>query len=182
MLFRSGLGHLVGAILMFINGAYLKIFWQGHDSYRSLDSQQAMLLPYLKTFFSNKKIILLIVFIIIGFVLNFRKKPDSKFLTINALLLVDALVAIVPFFVINPFGPRCIFASYVFLATLLITNWIAWLQNYFKVFTVISLALFMMLGIHFDKIAFNYWQINELSKQYCKYQQTIANPKVYIIN
>ena len=177
-----GLGHLVGAILMFINGAYLKILWQGHDSYRSLDSQQAMLLPYLKTFFSNKKIILLIVFIIIGFVLNFRKKPDSKFLTINALLLVDALVAIVPFFVINPFGPRCIFASYVFLATLLITNWIAWLQNYFKVFTVISLALFMMLGIHFDKIALNYWQINELSKQYCNYQQTTANSKIYIIN
>ena len=177
-----GLGHLVGAILMFINGAYLKIFWQGHDSYRSLDSQQAMLLPYLQTFFSNKKIILLIILIIIGFMLNFRKKTDSKFLTINALLLVDALVAIIPFFVINPFGPRCIFASYVFLATLLITNWIAWLQNYFKVFTVVSLALFMILGIHFDKIAFNYWQINELSKQYCKYQQTIANPKVYIID
>lgn len=176
------LGHLVGAILMFINGAYLKILWQGHDSYRSLDSHQAMLLPYLKTFFSNKKIILLIVFIIIGFMLNFRKKPDSKFLTINALLLVDALVALVPFFVINPFGPRCIFASYVFLATLLITNWIAWLQNYFKVFTVISLALFMILGIHFDKIALNYWQINELSQQYCNYQQTTANSKIYIIN
>ena len=178
----QGLGHLVGAILMFINGAYLKILWQGHDSYRSLDSHQAMLLPYLKTFFSNKKIILLIVFIIIGFMLNFRKKPDSKFLTINALLLVDALVALVPFFVINPFGPRCIFASYVFLATLLITNWIAWLQNYFKVFTVISLALFMILGIHFDKIALNYWQINELSQQYCNYQQTTANSKIYIIN
>lgn len=177
-----GLGHLVGAILMFINGAYLKILWQGHDSYRSLDSHQAMLLPYLKTFLSNKKIILLIIFIIIGFVLNFRKKPDSKFLTINTLLLVDVLVALIPFFVINPFGPRCIFASYVFLVTLLITNWIAWLQNYFKVFTVISLALFIILGIHFDKIALSYWQINELSKQYCNYQQTTTNSKIYIIN
>lgn len=177
-----GLGHLLGATLMFINGAYLKILRQGHDSYRSLNSQQDMLLPYLKTFFNNQKIILLIIFIIIGFLLNFWTNPDSKVITINILLLFDTIVALVPFIIINPFGPRCIFASYIFLITLLITNWTAWLQNYFKIFTVIGLALFILSGIYFDKTAFNYFQINELSKQYCDYQQMTTNKKIYIIN
>lgn len=180
------IGNLIGAFLMFINGAYIKLLFAGHDSYRHIDSQQAALLPYLKTFVSHYRIILLLIILLVIILVNFYYQTAysnySKLKLINEWLIIDAIVALLPFIVITPFGPRCIFGSYTLIIALLVINLTARLPHYYKILTPLSLLALLFLGFYFNKISLNYYQTNKLSQDYCQYQQTLQRKDFYVIN
>ena len=104
------LGNFIGAFLMFINGAYLKILF-GKDSYRSVSGSNKTdtMISYFKTQFTPRTLItvgiLLLIFSL--FVIWYSTKvKDVKLRIANLSLLLSGFVVITPFLVVSPFGAR----------------------------------------------------------------------------
>lgn len=119
-------GNFTGAILMFINGAYLKII-VGKDSYRHVKmAGQDTLFNYFQNYYSVKLILMMVVILTIVAItvilVSAFKLQNRKLAITNIALIASGIVAILPFIVISPFGSRCIFASFTFGVALVSIN------------------------------------------------------------
>lgn len=176
-------GNIIGAFLMFINGAYLKIL-AGRDAYRSLSntSSQDTMFHYLKITYTPTHLIIsgIIIAIFTIVVLIYTSKiKDTKLKIANYSLLLSAFVVVAPFIVVSPFGSRCMFASYIFFITIFAVNVDLLTSNYqkylFPIFAVITLGL----GLRMDAIAHNYGKTFDLQVQYSQYQNNLNRDSQY---
>lgn len=148
-------GNFLGAILMFINGAYMKILI-GSDSYRHVNGTEDTLLTYFQNYFSTAHIvigfgILIIAALVVAF-FSFKLK-NRKQAIVNIGLILSGVVSIAPFLVISPFGSRCIFAAYTFGSALIAINLDILLDAYQKyLFPIITIAI-IGVGLKFDYMA-----------------------------
>lgn len=179
------IGSFLGAGLMFINRAYLKIIF-GMDSYRHINGQGLTLIPWFKLMIRQPKLgvmVLILITIVGGLIFANLSRQRNHILTLTTfLLLFDAIVAILPFIVISPFGPRCFFASYLMLMTLFLINLAPWLNFKFNVLSIFSLALFVFLGVHFDIMSDHYGEDFKMSLRYTEYQNQLNRADFYILN
>lgn len=179
------IGNLIGAFLMFINGAYINVLL-GHDSYRSVkDSQSAdTLFNYLKVTFTPKELTFLIISILvfsIVVIIYTLKIKNTKQRLVNFYLLWSAFIAVAPFIVVSPFGSRCVFASYMFFVTILVVNLDLLLTNYEKYLLPIITIIALGLGLRMDAIAHNYGKTFRMQVQYSLYQNNIDRNTQYFL-
>ncbi|APX72119.1 hypothetical protein M5C72_02970 [Companilactobacillus allii] len=175
-------GNFLGAILMFINGAYLKILI-GSDAYRHVNGTEDTLLTYFQNYFSASHIIIgfgiIIIAALVAAFFSYRLSNKKQAIT-NIGLILSGVVSVVPFIVISPFGSRCIFAAYAFGTALVAINLDILLDAYQKyLFPIITIAL-IAVGLKFDYIANDYGNTFNIAINYSGFQTT-ANRKTYYI-
>lgn len=178
-------GNFIGAFLMFINGAYIKILF-GRDGYRSLKGSQNSdtMFHYFRTVFTSKQLlfygaIVLLLTILIA-ILTYRAKNIKQKIA-NFALLLSAFVVIAPFIVVSPFGSRCIFASYMFFATIISINLDLWLSAYEKFVLPVLIVISMALGLRMDAISHNYRKTFNMQIDYSLYQNTVNRDTQYFL-
>ncbi|WP_164509393.1 DUF6056 family protein [Companilactobacillus jidongensis] len=176
-------GNFLGAILMFINGAYIKIL-AGTDAYRHVNgSHQDTLFNYFQNYYSLKVILTIVAILFIAAIVTIVisiKLQNKKQAITNISLILSGIVAIIPFIIISPFGSRCIFASFTFGVTLVAINLDIVLEKYHKfVLPIVTLAL-IGAGIRDDYMAKDYGETLEIAIDYAAFQ-TNANSSVYYI-
>ncbi|WP_368791214.1 hypothetical protein AB3Z09_03460 [Companilactobacillus farciminis] len=179
------LGNFIGAFLMFINGAYLKILF-GKDSYRSVSGSNKTdtMISYFKTQFTPRTLItvgiLLLIFSL--FVIWYSTKvKDVKLRIANLSLLLSGFVVITPFLVVSPFGARCMFATYVLFSTIITINIDLLTDTYEKYIFPILALIALVLGVRADLIARNYGQTSNMQIEYSQYQNTIDSKNQYYL-
>ena len=175
-------GNFLGAILMFINGAYTKVL-TGSDPYRHVNGTQDTLLTYFQNYFSKSHIVIgftvIIVAALIIVFLSFKLKNQKRAIT-NIGLILSSAVSIAPFIVISPFGSRCIFAAYTFCTALIAINLDIILDAYQKyLFPLVTIAL-IGVGLKTDYIANDYGNTFNIAKNYSAFQ-TQNNRNIYYI-
>ncbi|UQS83585.1 hypothetical protein [Bombilactobacillus thymidiniphilus] len=157
------LGNFLGAILMFCNGAYVRVL-MGKDTYRSVGQvQQDTLINYLKNLFVGRPHLMLamLIFVFVLVVLcwlNWQRFHNRLLLVTNCWLLLSATVSQAPFIVISPYGPRCQFVFVIFLWLIILLNILPWLNLAPRIFSVLVTLFFLFTGIKFDHIAYDYHQ------------------------
>jgi len=178
-------GNILGAILMFINGAYIKIL-TGSDAYRSLSgsTSQDTLFHYMKLTYTPKYLIvagiIVLLFSIAIIILSLRiKNPKQKIANFG--LLLSAFVAIAPFVKVSPFGARCMFASYVFLAAILAINLDLVLDAYEKYLLPVLAIITLALGLRMDALAHNYGKTFDMQIAYSQYQNHVKRNDQYFL-
>jgi len=178
-------GNFLGAILMFINGAYIKILI-GSDAYRSVSgsSSQDTFFHYMKITFTPKHLIIMGIAILIfsiATILYTRTLKNTKQKIANYALLLSAYVVIAPFMVVSPFGARCMFASYMFFVAIFTINLDLLLSSYqkylFPLFTLIALVL----GVRMDYISHDYGKTFDMQIQYSQYQNNVTRDSQYFL-
>lgn len=178
-------GNIIGAFLMFINGAYIKILF-GRDSYRSLkgSANSDTMFNYLKIQFAPKTLIivgiLILIFSIIVIVYT-NKLTNIKHKIANFALLLSAFVVIAPFIVVSPFGSRCMFASYMFFVTIFVINLDLLVSAYEKYLLPILMIIVLGLGLRLDALAHNYGKTFNFQIQYSQYQNTVQRRTQYFL-
>lgn len=180
------IGNFVGATLMFLNGAYWKIIL-GHDNYRKIGSTQGeTLISFTKYVICNKKqtlfLIAFFVFFLFLMCLNYHKNRNHKQLIVDILVSEGCVISILPFIVISPFGPRCLFVDYIFILLAIVTNLVSLLNNYQKIILPICIIAALVIGVRFDYLAYHYGCAFELSKSYCLYQKRLNRKNNYVLN
>lgn len=175
------IGNIIGAFLMFINGAYLKIIF-GSDSYRSLkgSSSSDTMVNYMRTQFTPKTLIAVSITIIIFSLITIfysLKIKNIKQKIANYSLLLSSFVVIAPFLVVSPFGARCMFATYIFLTTIFIINFDILVNSYNKYIMPVLILISFILGIKTDMIAHNYGKTFNMQIQYSLYQNNNVDRK-----
>jgi len=178
-------GNFLGAFLMFINGAYIKIIF-GNDSYRSLkgSSNSDTMIHYMLTQFSTKHLIMLIIAIlifsilVIFYTLHIR---NTKQKIANFSLLLSGFVVVAPFIVVSPFGSRCMFATYMFFATIFIVNFDLLTEAYEKYLLPVFMVIALGLGIKTDAMSHNYGNTFNMQIQYSTYQNTVKRNTQYFL-
>lgn len=180
------IGNGIGFILMFINGAYWEILL-GHDNYRKVGSSQGeTLIPFIKYMFYSKKhtafLLIGLTFLIFLMWLNYHKFHNFRQVLVNLLALLSCVVSILPFLIISPFGPRCLFLTYVLLLLVVVTNLVSLLNNYQKLAIPVAMLAVLIIGARFDYLAYNYGRIFELSKAYCIHQKKLQRKNNYVLN
>ncbi|WP_334329828.1 DUF6056 family protein [Companilactobacillus sp. HBUAS59699] len=177
-------GNFLGALLMFINGAYLKII-AGKDAYRhvKMDGQDT-LFNYFQNYYSSKVILtilaILIVVAIAILIISIYRLNNYKQKITNIALIASGGVAILPFIVISPFGSRCIFASFTFGVALIAINLDILLDNYHKFILPLVTLMLIGAGIRDDYIAKDYSQTFNIAANYLAFQVN-ANRSVYYL-
>ncbi|MCH4008935.1 DUF6056 family protein [Companilactobacillus sp.] len=174
------IGNLTGAFLMFINGAYVNLI-VGHDKYRSIKSAGSTnLFRYLDKTFSQSQIhefYWLALFFTIFTILLTLRINNKKLKIMNISLLLSAILAIAPFIIVSPFGSRCMFASYVFLITILIINLDGLITPLYRRILPVLLVLMVILGIRMDAISHSYGNTYYWKVQYSRYQNHAPTPR-----
>lgn len=94
--------------------------------------------------------------------LNYHKLHNSRQVLVNLLALISCLVSILPFLIIAPFGPRCLFLTYVLLLLVIVTNLVPLLTNYQQFITPFVMVAAFITGVRFDYLAYNYGRIFEV--------------------
>jgi len=178
-------GNFIGAFLMFINGAYLKILF-GTDSYRSLkgSSNSDTMVHYMLTQFSTKHLIMLIVAILIftvAVIFYTLRVRNTKQKIANFALLLSGFVVVAPFIVVSPFGSRCMFATYMFFATIFIINFDMLLDGYEKFVLPVFMVIAVGLGIKTDAMSHNYGNTFNMQVQYSMYQNNVQRNSQYFL-
>lgn len=177
-------GNILGAILMFINGAYIKILL-GSDAYRSVSNgSKDTLFNYLKITYTPKHLIVvgtLVLAFTIFMILYSLKINNTKQKIANFALLLSTYVAIAPFIVVSPFGSRCMFASYVFLVTIFTINLDIFFNNYEKILLPVFALLTLCLGVRMDYLSHDYGKTFDMQIQYSQYQNTITRDDQYFL-
>lgn len=185
LFYFATLGNVIGAVLMFINGAYLKIL-TGSDSYRSIQGggKKETIFRYLHQMFVPNKLLALIIILILfativiiysAFIENHKQR------IVNLSLLLSAFVVILPFIVVSPFGARCIFASYLFIAAIIAINFDIILGQFSKILLPISLLAFLVLGVRFTTIANSYRKTYDMQIEYTEYQNKVDRNVTYFL-
>jgi len=179
------IGNFIGAFLMFINGAYIKILL-GTDSYRSVkDSATAeTMFNYMKTEFTPHHLIILGVTILIftiAVILYSLKVKNTKQKIANFSLLLSGFVAIAPFLVVSPFGSRCMFATYLFFATICAVNIDLILATYEKYLMPVVVLIALGLGVKTVAVAHNYGKTFSMQVQYSQYQNNVNRNTQYFL-
>lgn len=179
------IGNFIGAILMFINGAYLKILF-GSDSYRSVSGGETKdtMLHYLRISYTSKHLIIvgiiLMLFTILAILYSLKLK-NTKHKLANFALLLSTYVVIAPFIVVSPFGSRCMFASYIFLVTIFTINLDIFFNNYEKILLPLFSLIALVLGVRMDYLAHDYGQTFDMQIEYSQYQNTISRDSQYFL-
>ncbi|MFH5812373.1 hypothetical protein [Companilactobacillus sp. FL22-1] len=179
------IGNFIGAVLMFINGAYIKILF-GRDSYRSLkgSSSSDTMFNYMRLMFTPKHLIILGIAIIIFtiIVVIYSLKIDNPKLKLaNFALLLSGYVVIAPFIVVSPFGSRCMFATYMFFGTIAIINIDILLDSYQKYLLPVLALVLLGVGLRFDALAHNYGKTFDMQVQYSTYQNNVKRNTQYFL-
>lgn len=178
-------GNLIGAFLMFINGAYLKILF-GRDSYRSLkgSSNSDTMFNYLRIQFSAKHLMIIgigiLIFSIIVLIYSLKVKNVKQKIA-NLALLLSSFVVVAPFLVVSPFGSRCMFATYIFFVTIFVINIDILIDNYEKYLLPLLVLVTLGLGLHTDAIAHNYGKTFDMQIQYSMYQNKVSRDTQYFL-
>lgn len=176
-------GNIIGAILMFINGAYLKIL-AGKDAYRSLSNttSQDTMFHYLKITYTPQHLlvsgIIIALFTIIVLIYTSKIKVTKQRIA-NFGLLMSVFVAVAPFLVVSPFGSRCMFASYVFFVAIFAINFDLLTSAYEKYLLPLFAIVAFGLGLRMDAIAHNYGKTFDLQVQYSQYQNNLSRDSQY---
>lgn len=178
-------GNVIGAFLMFINGAYIKILF-GTDSYRSVkgSANADTMINYMRTQFTPKHLIILgaaVLIFTVAVILYTLKIKNTKQKIANFGLLLSGFVAIAPFMVVSPFGSRCMFATYMFFATIFIVNFDLLVSAYNKYLMPIFALIALGLGIKTDAMAHNYGKTFDMQVQYSQYQNTVDRNTQYFL-
>lgn len=116
-------------------------------------------------FYSKKQTAFLLIgftFLIFLMWLNYHKLHNSRQVLVNLLALISCLVSILPFLIIAPFGPRCLFLTYVLLLLVIVTNLVPLLTNYQQFITPFVMVAAFITGARFDYLAYNYGRIFEV--------------------
>ncbi|MFD1419196.1 DUF6056 family protein [Companilactobacillus keshanensis] len=179
------LGNFIGAILMFINGAYIKVL-TGTDSYRHVTGSNSgdTIISYMRNTYTPKFLALIIVagFIFIAAVVLYTYRlKDLKRKIANYTLLVFAAVAVAPFLVVSPFGSRCMFASFVFCAAIIAINLDIIGDRFEKILLPLMTIIFLILGIRMDYLAHDYGNSFGTSIDYTNYQNTVKRNTYYML-
>jgi len=179
------IGNFIGAFLMFINGAYIKILL-GTDSYRSVkDSATAdTMFHYMKTEYTPQHLLILgitIVIFTIAVILYTNKIKNTKQKIANFSLLLSGFVAIAPFLVVSPFGSRCMFASYLFFAAICAVNIDLILGAYSKLLLPVVMVIAIGLGLKTDAISHNYGKTFDMQVEYSQYQNNLNRDTQYFL-
>jgi len=179
------IGNFIGAFLMFINGAYLKILF-GTDSYRSVKGSATAdtMFNYMRTQFSMKHLLLLGVATLIftvAVILYTLKIKNTKQKIANFSLLLSGFVVIAPFLVVSPFGSRCMFATYMFFIAIFAINFDLLLTAYERYILPIFMLIAIGLGIKTDAVAHNYGKTFNMQIQYSQYQNTVNRNTQYFL-
>lgn len=114
--------------------------------------------------------------------LNYHKFHNFRQVLVNLLALLSCVVSILPFLIISPFGPRCLFLTYVLLLLVVVTNLVSLLNNYQKLAIPVAMLAVLIIGARFDYLAYNYGRIFELSKAYCIHQKKLQHKNNYVLN
>ncbi|KRO00440.1 hypothetical protein [Companilactobacillus kimchiensis] len=179
------IGNFIGAFLMFINGAYLKILF-GTDSYRSVKGSATAdtMFNYMRTQFSMKHLLLLgvatLIFTVAVILYTLRIK-NTKQKIANFSLLLSGFVVIAPFLVVSPFGSRCMFATYMFFIAIFAINFDLLLTAYERYILPIFMLIAIGLGIKTDAVAHNYGKTFNMQIQYSQYQNTVNRNTQYFL-
>lgn len=178
-------GNIIGAFLMFINGAYIKIIL-GNDSYRSVkgSATSETMLTYLRTQYSHKSLLILIMAVLIfaiAVIIYSSKIQNKKQQLANFSLLLSGFVVIVPFLVVSPFGSRCLFATYMFFIAILVINFDILLSAYEKYLLPIITILVLGLGFRTVAISHDYGKTFNLQTQYSLYQNKLNRKTQYLL-
>lgn len=179
------IGNIIGAFLMFINGAYLKIIF-GTDSYRSVkgSANADTMVNYMRTQFTPKHLLILGVAILIftiAVILYTIKVKNTKQKIANFSLLLSGFVAIAPFTVVSPFGSRCMFATYMFFVTIFTINFDLLVSAYEKYLLPIFMLIALGLGVKTDAKAINYGNTFRMQIEYSEYQNTVNRNTQYFL-
>lgn len=178
-------GNFLGAILMFINGAYIKILF-GSDAYRSVSGSgtKDTLFHYLRITYTPKHLIIVgtavLIFSIFTIFYSLKLK-NTKQKIANFALLLSTYVVIAPFIVVSPFGSRCMFASYVFLVTIFAVNFDIFFNNYGKILLPLFGLVTLILGVRMDYLSHDYGQTFDMQIRYSQYQNTITRDTQYFL-
>lgn len=179
------LGNFIGAILMFINGAYMKILI-GKDSYRNVTGSGAgdTIIGYMRHTYTPKflALIALAAIIFIGAVIFYTYHlKDFKRKMVNYTLLAFAAIAVLPFVVVSPFGSRCMFASFVFCAAIIAINLDIITERFEKFLLPLMTIIFLIVGIRMDYLAHDYGHSFNTSIDYTNYQNTVKRDTYYML-
>lgn len=178
-------GNFIGAFLMFINGAYIKILF-GTDSYRSLkgSSNSDTMFNYMRLQFTPKHLMLLaaaiLIFSVVVIIYSLKVK-NTKLKIANFSLLLSGFVVVAPFLVVSPFGSRCMFATYMFFVTILVINVDLLIDAYEKYLLPILILGAIGLGIKTDAMAHNYGKTFDMQVQYSMYQNNVQRDTQYFL-
>ncbi|CAJ1183478.1 DUF6056 family protein [Companilactobacillus nantensis] len=178
-------GNFIGAFLMFINGAYIKILF-GTDSYRSLkgSSNSDTMFNYMRIQFTPKHLILLAVAILIFtavVIIYSLKVRNTKQKIANFALLLSGFVVVAPFLVVSPFGSRCMFATYMFFVTIFVINFDILIEAYEKYLLPLFLLAAVGLGVKTDAMAHNYGKTFNMQVEYSTYQNNVQRNTQYFL-
>lgn len=179
------LGNFIGAILMFINGAYIKIL-TGTDSYRHVTGSSAgdTIIAYMRHTYTPKFLAFIIVAALIfsGAVIFYTYHlKDFKRKVANYTLLAFAVISVAPFLVVSPFGSRCMFASFIFCAAIIAINLDIITKRFEKVLLPIMTIIFLIVGIRIDYLAHDYGHSFNTSIDYTNYQNTVDRKTYYML-
>ncbi|MFC6324081.1 DUF6056 family protein [Companilactobacillus baiquanensis] len=179
------LGNFIGAILMFINGAYIKIL-TGSDSYRHVTGSSAgdTIIGYMKHTYTPKFLVVISIatLIFIGAVIFYTYNlKDFKRKIVNYSLLIFAAMSVLPFLVVSPFGSRCMFASFIFSAAIIAINFDLITERFEKILLPIMTIIFLIVGIRMDYLAHDYGHSFNTSIDYTNYQNTVDRGTYYML-
>ncbi|WP_119327056.1 DUF6056 family protein [Companilactobacillus musae] len=178
-------GNVIGAFLMFTNGAYIKILL-GNDSYRSIkgSANSETMINYLRTQYSSKSLLILILailtFTVAVIIYNSRIKNFKQKLA-NFSLLSSGFIVVIPFLVVSPFGSRCMFATYIFFVAIFVINLDLLLAAYEKYLLPILILLILSIGTRTVAISHDYGKTFNLQIQYSLYQNNINRQTQYLL-
>ncbi|WP_125710117.1 DUF6056 family protein [Companilactobacillus zhongbaensis] len=185
MFYTGMIGNFLGAILMFVNGAYLNVLF-GKDGYRSISGgeNKSTLFTYFAKHVTGPKLTTLLIIVAIftiAVIFYSWKTQDKRRKIVDLALLISGFAVILPFVVVSPFGARCLFASYVFAATIITVTVDPWLVKANKFVVPVLLLVFLAAGWKMDTVAKGYGDTYQMQVAYFKYQNTQPRTVQYFL-